>query len=252
MHDETIVSEFTGQAERFNVSAVANATETLDELVQLAAPQPDERWLDAACGPGVVSRALAQLALEVHGVDATPAMVELARREAAALGLRRATFSVGDVTALSLSRASFDGAVSRFSIHHIPVPSRLFSELARLVRPGGKIVLADHVADPGAEGAAWAQEIERLRDPSHWACLPATRLRQLGVEAGLKLESERMFDFTLDFEDWLQRGSGGAGARALIERALAERPRGSDCFCVSERHGGRVLELRLWLARWRR
>ena len=245
---DPIVAEFTGQAETFNASDVARAPESLDGLIRLAAPQPDERWLDAACGPGVVSRALAPLVREVHGVDLTPAMVELARREAAAAGLGNATFAVGDATAIAVPDAGFDGALARFAIHHMPLPGRLFAELARVVRPGGAVVLADHLTDDDAYAAAWATEIERLRDPTHWTALPVGRLRALGAAAGLTLEDERLLPLRLDYEDWLRRGSGGQAARPLIERALADPAPAAECFRV--RDG--VLELRLWLSRWRR
>jgi len=220
--------------------------------VRLAAPQAGERWLEAACGPGVVSRKLAPRVRAVHGVDMTPVMIELARREAKRAGLSNATFAVGDATALDLATASVDGAIARFTIHHVPVPILLLEELARVVRPGGRILLADHRADADADTAAWSQEIERLRDPSHWACLPRTRLQALGERAGLELEQEELFPLVLDFEDWLQRGSRGAGARPVIERALAERPEEAECFRVTEREGGRVLELQMWLKSWRR
>ena len=249
-HQASVVSEFTGQAEGFNASAVARAVETLDDLVALAAPLAGERWLEAACGPGLIARRLAPHVAHVLGVDATPAMIELARREAA--GLPNVEFAVGDATALGLPDGAVDGAVARFAIHHVPVPLRLVEEIARVVRPGGRVVLADHVADDDPAAAAWSQEIERLRDPSHWASLPALRLRALGEHAGLRLEEERLVPIELDFEDWLARGSGGRPARALIERALAERPPVAECFAVRERDGRRVLGLRLWTARWAR
>lgn len=162
------------------------------------------------------------------------------------------TFAVGDATALALEDGSVDGAVARFTIHHVPLPGRLVDELARVVRPGGLVVLADHVTDPAVEAAAWAQEVERLRDPSHWATLTPGRLRALGERAGLTLEHEELMPYALDFDGWLDRGSGGPGARALVERALTERPATAESFRVGARNGRRVLELRLWLARWRR
>jgi SAM-dependent methyltransferase len=252
MHDESIVSEFTHQAETFETSAVARAAQTLDALVRLAGPRPHERWLEVACGPGIVSRRLAPHAREVLGVDLTPAMIEVARREATAAGIANATFAVGDATALDLPSASVDGAVARFAIHHIPAPRRLLEELARVVRTGGRIILADHVADADAVAVAWSQEIERLRDPSHWACLPVVGLRELGIRAGLRLDQETLVPITLDFDDWLQRGSGGTGARAVIEHQLAERPDTVECFRICEHDGHRLLELRMWLSRWRR
>jgi len=252
VHEETVVAEFTHQAEGFNRSAVARAEEMLDALLELAAPAPAERWLDVACGPGIVARKLAAHAGAVHGVDLTPAMIEVARREAAAAALANTTFAVGDATALELPDASVDGAVARFVIHHMPVPSRLLAELARVVRRGGRVVLADHLADDDADAAAWALELERLRDPSHWASLPLGRLRELAARGGLVLEREQVFPIELDFDDWLARGSGGAAAAALIERSLSERPGGSECFRVRPSGERRMLALRMWLAAWRR
>lgn len=252
MQDKTLQTEFTHQAEAFNRSAVAHAADTLDALVELAAPTAQERWLDVACGPGIVARALAAQAGAVHGVDLTAAMIAVAEREASAAGLANATFAVGNAAALELPDASFDGAVARFAIHHMPQPSRLVGELARVVRPGGRIVLADHLADENAAEAAWALELERLRDPSHWASLSLGRLRALGAGAGLGLESERVTAISLDFDDWLRRGSGGASNASLIEGVLAERTNGSECFRISGAGDERVLGLQLWLAVWRR
>jgi SAM-dependent methyltransferase len=180
---------------------------------------------------------------EVVGIDATPAMIAVARREAA--GRANVRFAVGDVTALEFPDGAFDGAVTRFSLHHIPVPGRVVAELARVVRPGGSVVVADHVLDDDADAAAWATEVERLRDPSHWAALPLRRLRALGERAGLALEEERLVPLALGYEDWLARGGGPC---ALVERALAERPGGAECLRVADG----VLHLRLWLGRWRR
>ena len=65
-------------------------------------------------------------------------------------------------------------------------------------------------------------------------------------------EHEEVVPFELDFEDWLERGSGGSSVRSLIERTLTERPKGTDCFRVVGRAEARVLELQIWLAHWRK
>jgi SAM-dependent methyltransferase len=240
MHDQTIRAEFTHQAESFNTAPVANAQPALAALVRFAAPGPDERWLEAACGPGLIARALAGVTGEVVGVDTTPAMLEVARREAAGLG--NVSFVEADATATGLPAASFDGAIARFAVHHVPVPARLVAEMRRLVRPGGAVVIADQMVDDDVDAAAYATEVERLRDPSHWAALPQRRLRALG--AGMTLEEERVVPLALGYADWLARGSGDPG---LVERALAERPGGAECFRVADG----VLHLRMWIGRWR-
>lgn len=253
VHSDAIVSEFTHQAATFNASPVMSSAETLQTLLDVIPSAKDQRWLEVACGPGLISRALAPRVGSVHGVDITQAMIDLARSEAKAAGLTNAEFSVGDATALPFEDASFDGAVTRFSLHHIPVPGRCVGEMARVVRPGGWVVLGDHVTDSDQEAAAWHQEVERLRDPSHWACLTPKQLRRLAERAGLALEEERLIPIVLDFEEWLTRGSGGPSMRQLVATALAERPEGCDAYRLgSEPNGKPTLHLRYWLSLWRR
>jgi ubiquinone/menaquinone biosynthesis C-methylase UbiE len=175
-------------------------------------------------------------------------MIDLAAEEAARAGLGNAHFALGDATRLDAAEATFDGAVTRFSLHHIPVPGRCLAEMARVVRPGGYVVVADGVAAEDGEATAWHQEIERLRDPSHWANLTVGRVRALAQRAGLEPVVERIVALQLDWEEWLGRGSGAAANRALIEAALADRPEASPAFEVA----AGTLRTRYYQSLWRR
>jgi SAM-dependent methyltransferase len=253
MYEESIRAEFTHQTESFARNEVATRAETLGALVELVPEDPQSSWLEVACGPAAISRALAPRVGRVHGVDLTPVMVEKAAEEGAAAGLANAEFSVGDATALRFDDGSFDGAVTRFSLHHIPAPWRVVGEMARVVRPGGWVIVSDFIADPDRDVYAAVEEIERLRDPSHWSCLTAEQLRAVGGAFGLELESEQLIPFDLDYDDWLRRGSGGRAAGELIEQLLGRLPQGSGCFRVLDSEdGGRRLALVNSLTRWRR
>ena len=64
---------------------------------------------------------------------------------------------------------------------------------------------------------------------------------------------ERLIPFAMEYEEWLTRGSGGPAMRPLLDQLLAERPEGSDSFCVSTGvAGSRALHLVYWLALWQR
>jgi SAM-dependent methyltransferase len=252
MYEESIRDEFTHQTDSFARSAVMTMAETLDAVVEVVPADPEARWLETACGPAAVGRAVAARVGSVHGVDLTPAMVEKAGAEAAAHGVENIEFSLGDATALEFEDASFDGALNRFSLHHIPVPQRVLEEMARVVRPGGLIVVSDLMGEDDREAAAWREQIERLRDPSHWACLTPSSLRAVAAGAGLVLDREELVPFQLDFDDWLRRGSGGDATAPLIERLVAEVPAAAQRFRVVEEAERRQLALVNSVSRWRR
>ncbi len=251
MYEESIRQEFTQQADVFAASPALSSGASLGALIEMVPVDPGARWLETACGPAIVGRALAARVGSVHGVDLTPAMIEKAGAEAATAGISNVDFSLGDVTALELPDDAFDGAVNRFSLHHIPVPGRMLEEMARVVKPGGWVVLADMLTDSDGDAAAWREEIERLRDPSHWACPTRERLFAAAVGAGLVLDEERTIPLDLDYGEWLRRGSNGEAAAELIERLLEKVPPGVESFQVSGEGAGRRLLLRNSISRWR-
>ena len=139
----------------------------------------DDRVLDVACGPGTVSfEAARHGAAVVTGVDFSPEMVALARREGAGLG--HVDFIEGDATALPVLSESFDVAVSAFGIIFAPEPRKAVAEMHRAVVAGGRAgiitwprtgnmgryyeVVFQHITKPeqGFDPYAWG-EVENAR-----------------------------------------------------------------------------------------
>jgi ubiquinone/menaquinone biosynthesis C-methylase UbiE len=83
--------------------------------------------------------------IRLTGVDLSPDMLDLARGRAADLG-RQVHLHEGDAHQLSFPDASFDTVVCTFSLCNIPDYRRAIAEMRRVLRPGGLLVLADHVA----------------------------------------------------------------------------------------------------------
>jgi SAM-dependent methyltransferase len=94
--------------------------------------------LDAACGTGRHARRLADLGHRVIGVDTTPQMLERARAAVPEAALVR-----GDLTFLPIATASVDLAVCSLALDHAPTLAEPVRELARVLRPGGRLVLSD-------------------------------------------------------------------------------------------------------------
>jgi arsenite methyltransferase len=119
-------------------------------LAQLAGVERGHRVLDVACGSGATALLLAgELGCDVVGVDLGPRAIEDATTAAVAAGLE-ARFVVGDAEALPFADAGFDVVLSECSLCTFPDTPRAVAEMARVVRPGGTIAIADVTADVDA------------------------------------------------------------------------------------------------------
>lgn len=117
-------------------------------LADLLELRPGQHVLDVGCGSGTLALALAQRvgpSGAVTGIDAAPEMLAAARSRAAH---RRVLMrlQLAAAQALPFPDASFDAAVSSLVLHHLPEADRpvAVAELVRVVRPGGRLVLADY------------------------------------------------------------------------------------------------------------
>jgi ubiquinone/menaquinone biosynthesis C-methylase UbiE len=103
---------------------------------------PGQRLLDVGCGSGQTAIPAARRGLHVTGIDIAENLIEHARKRARAEGLV-ARFDQGDAEALPYPDGSFDAAVTLIGAMFAPRPDRVASEFARVVRPGGRLYMAN-------------------------------------------------------------------------------------------------------------
>lgn len=105
------------------------------------APLAQARALDVGCGGGLLCEAMARAGAEVTGIDLAETMIEVARLHAADAGLR-IRYQVAEAESLRNEGQTFDVVTCMEMLEHVPEPSRVLATLARLVRPGGDIVVS--------------------------------------------------------------------------------------------------------------
>lgn len=156
---EKIISRY--QEESCNCSSLSCGS-TLDEL----GIQPGEAILDLGCGRGddtmEAARRTGPDGMAV-GLDLTDAMVEKASEQAASAELKNTFFLQGDIECLPFRPGQFDAVMSNCVINHAKDKSRAYREIQRVLKPGGRFVVADAVTkeplpdDVKNDPEAWAQ-----------------------------------------------------------------------------------------------
>jgi ubiquinone/menaquinone biosynthesis C-methylase UbiE len=103
---------------------------------------------DLGCGPGRVSGFLAGIGADVRGIDLSPGMIAVARRDHPDI-----PFEVASMAELPFGAGALAGALAWYSIIHVPQGRQdaVFAEFARTVRPGGMLLLAFQVSESGDE-----------------------------------------------------------------------------------------------------
>lgn len=132
---------------------------------------------DIGTGTGGMLPFLAEVATRIHAIDRSTAMLRRAKAKAERLGLSGVTFERGDLEALPLRSHSVDAAFLSLVLHHAAQPAVALAEAARVVRPGGTVV----VVDLGAHGHEWLREEQE----DVWLGFAETEIKELARKAGL-------------------------------------------------------------------
>jgi len=125
-------------------------------------PEPPVDVLDLGCGTGSLTVLLAEAGHRVHGVDLAPNMIAAARAKVAEAGVT-ATFEIGDAADPPGRPGAYDVVLTRHVLWALPDPSVALSRWARLLRPGGRLLLVEGWWWTG--GGLTAAQTERLVRP---------------------------------------------------------------------------------------
>jgi len=211
--------QFNKQAALYATSPVHRYGPSLPVLVEMSAPKPVDLVLDVATGTGNTALALAPLVLRVTGLDVASAMLDQARGRAQAEKIQNAEFVSGSAEEIPFPDAEFSLVVSRHAPHHFHGLHKFLSEVRRVLKPGGRFVVADQIS-PSAEIADWVDRWERTRDPSHFRQRTVAEWQEMAVAAGFSWIQDKAVPYELPFDWWVkQAGCAQEAVRELQEQA---------------------------------
>lgn len=131
-----------------NVLSAGNALLWRVATTRAVNPQPDERVLDLAAGTGTSSVALSKTGAHVVAADFSPGMIEVGRQKHGTNPLIE--FVQADATQLPFEDNSFDAVTMSFGLRNVVEPKKALTELYRVTKPGGRIVICEFSTPPVA------------------------------------------------------------------------------------------------------
>jgi SAM-dependent methyltransferase len=135
---------------------------------------------------------------------------------------------VGSAEAMPFQDSEFDLVTCVNTLHHVAEPALTLAEMARVLAPGGSIVIQDYLADPDPERAERWETVERLRDHGHRRLPRAGEVAGMLAPHGLVLEAEMRWDSTWQVDPWLAMSATPAADADEVRRLI-----GADSFSMT-------------------
>jgi ubiquinone/menaquinone biosynthesis C-methylase UbiE len=213
---------------RFATHYVTSSTHAsgydLDQLLAFAVPRPHWIALDIATGGGHTALKLAPHVRQVIALDLSSVMLQAARTFHHNKGMDNIVYLRSDAELLPFEDKSLDLITCRIAPHHFPYVHRFVMDAARVLRPGGRLVIQDQVVPEIKRAAAYLEAFERLRDPSHNHAYNEYEWRGMFLDAELRIEQMTMLRKTHSLVPWAQMQDCPPDVIARLQIMLVQAP----------------------------
>ena len=203
MSVQQVAEAWSRLGENYAVSTPHKFGASLPKLVALARPTANDICLDIGTGTGHTAAQLARTAKKVYGLDPSEGMRQVAQDAYGHLDNLELVPGTSENT--GFADDTFNLITARHTLHHHPSMPRTLTEIKRILRPGGRLVVVDEIT-PNAEVNAWYHELEITRDPTHGRAYFLDEWQVFIREAGLEwVVGDAETIYTLEVESWITR-----------------------------------------------
>lgn len=226
---------FDDRVAAYAQSPIHRNGESLTLVLKLARVRPGLAVLDVSTGTGFTAHALTELGARVVAADLAPKMLRHALSESP--GDLRGVLS--DTQRLGFSGDVFDVVTCRHAFHHYPDGAAALAEMARVVRPGGRVVIADTVAPDDPWVAAEMHALEIARDPSHIRNRTVAEFHRAIAHVGFAVDETADAWSDQTFEAWCERTGTDRDLQERLWWRFSRDRRLGTAFRVREEAGRR-------------
>lgn len=204
-HHDNVEKQFGSQARAYLTSAVHASGPDLQRLGERLSHFSHASVLDMGCGAGHASFVAAGQVKQVTAYDLSGQMLEVVAAAAVEKGFNNIVTRQGYAEKLPFAGAIFDVVITRYSAHHWHDVGQALREIARVLKPGGVLIVMDVLSPGHPLRDIWLQTVEALRDTSHVRNYSSGEWLSMVNEAGLITDSLHTDRLTLEFSSWVAR-----------------------------------------------
>jgi ubiquinone/menaquinone biosynthesis C-methylase UbiE len=217
-------ARFSQFAKNYVTSPTHSEGPDLERLFEVAQPQPEWIALDVATGGGHTALRIAPSVARMVAADFSLQMLEAARENITAKNVNNVTYVDSDGEKMPFADNTFDLITCRVAIHHFPDAYQFFRESARVIKPGGRLVVHDHVQPEDKQALKYLEAFERLRDPSHGRAFSELEWKGLMLDTDFEVEHAEILTREADLIPWAERQGRPPEVIERLQVMLAQAP----------------------------
>ena len=236
---ETIVTKdkVANQFDKMSVEYATSLSQStgfdLEILIRLLAPSPGMEVLDIATGAGNTAAAIAPFVKNVTAIDLSSQMIERTRELCDERGLKNVKYMVMDAENLDFGAGIFDAVTCRIAPHHFLDVPKAISEVARVLRKGGKFILIDSFSPYTNDLDNFINQLERLRDPTHVRSYSAVEWRKFLISGGLVTKTTLTYRKSHRIEGWIRRAGAVSRRNSIMDYVKGASNSAKEYFEIS-------------------
>jgi len=238
LHKLLVQRHFSKQSEAYTSSSLLSDQDNLDIIVHLADIVGDDRVLDVATGTGFLAATLSRIAREVIATDITTRMLEETKTRIE--NRSNVKFAKADAEYLPFANCCFDAVSCRIAFHHFPYPQAALSEMARVCKSGGRVVIVDVVSSEDGAKSEYHNQMERLFDDSHVKAYKQIELKEMMCASSLKVTKVQLCPFAYSFDEWRRVAGVDATTAEKVRLMMLDSMDGDQAGLCVEFHEGNL------------
>ncbi|HJH31903.1 MAG TPA: methyltransferase domain-containing protein [Methanosarcinaceae archaeon] len=201
--------QFAKRSRAYAKSSALSNKDNLKRIIELTAPSGTDHLLDVATGTGFLAFEFANHVSCVTGIDFTGEMLAIANQYKADNDIENVVFESADVESLPFGDGSFDLVSCRFALHHFLHPEKAISEIARVLKHDGKVVISDITSPEDIAKSEYQNEMEQIRDPSHVKHYRPSEIVQMLTDRDFEILHFDNWPADFAFDEWVLMSGPG-------------------------------------------